>query len=267
MMSLANIPHDPFWRTGAHVRVLVVVVDRMTTRAPAATAAVDDDVVIVPQKNPTVYYCLGGISAMTAACFTHPLDLLKVRLQTSTASSHHLSLLGTVREIAKAEGILGFYRGLSGGLLREGTYSTVRFGVYQYLKDTRMEQRGGDPLPLHENICLSMLGGALGGFAGNPADVVNVRMQADGRLPAAARRNYAHSIDGLRRITQEEGPAVLLRGVQPNIIRAMLLTSGQIASYDVFKSILCHQLHLPDHAGTHFGASMAAGLVATTAVR
>ncbi|KAF0700124.1 Aste57867_9355 [Aphanomyces stellatus] len=212
---------------------------------------------------PPLYYCLGGVSAMTAACFTHPMDLLKVRLQTSREL--HLSLIGTVRAIVQHEGLSGFYRGISGGLMREGTYSTVRFGVYQYLKDAAVVRNDGQPLPLLENIALSMFGGAIGGFCGNPADVVNVRMQADGRLPPAARRNYAHAFDGLARVYRDEGGATLMRGVRPNMIRAMLLTSGQIASYDLFKTFLLTTVHLDDNVATHFLASMAAGLVATTA--
>ncbi|KDO24235.1 hypothetical protein SPRG_09871 [Saprolegnia parasitica CBS 223.65] len=214
-------------------------------------------------EKPPVYYCLGGVSAMTAACFTHPFDLLKVRLQTSKEA--HLSLFGTIKSITKTEGLRGFYRGISGGLMREGSYSTVRFGVYQYLKDAAIERNGGDPIPLWENVALSMFGGAVGGAVGNPADVVNVRMQADGRLPEAQRRNYAHAVDGLVRISRDEGRDALLRGVRPNMMRAMLLTSGQIATYDVFKTFFLETIGLDDNIGTHFASSMAAGLVATTA--
>ncbi|RHY29062.1 hypothetical protein DYB32_005483 [Aphanomyces invadans] len=193
------------------------------------------------------------------------MDLLKVRLQTS--KELHLSLVGTVRSIVQVEGVRGFYRGITGGLMREGTYSTVRFGVYQYLKDVAVGRNNGEPLPLVENVALSMFGGAVGGFCGNPADVVNVRMQADGRLPTSQRRNYAHAVDGLIRVSREEGREALMRGVRPNMIRAMLLTSGQIASYDVFKSFLLNRVGLHDNVTTHFIASMAAGLVATTATR
>jgi len=38
-----------------------------------------------------------------------------------------------------------------------------------------------------------MLSGGIGGLCGNPADVVNIRMQADGRLPLAERRNYKNA--------------------------------------------------------------------------
>ncbi|OQR91631.1 mitochondrial 2-oxoglutarate/malate carrier protein [Achlya hypogyna] len=236
-----------------------------TTVAPTmgTVATLTPTAATTTTKKPPVYYCLGGISAMTAACFTHPFDLLKVRLQ--TAKEMHHTLFGTIRSIVTQEGLGGFYRGISGGLMREGSYSTVRFGVYQYLKDAAIERNGGDPIPLWENVVLSMFGGAIGGAVGNPADVVNVRMQADGRLPPAERRNYAHAVDGLVRISKEEGREALLRGVRPNMMRAMLLTSGQIATYDVFKAFFLDTLGCRDNVATHFGASMAAGLVATTA--
>uniref|UniRef100_A0AAV1V2G1 Mitochondrial dicarboxylate transporter n=1 Tax=Peronospora matthiolae TaxID=2874970 RepID=A0AAV1V2G1_9STRA len=66
---------------------------------------------------------------------------------------------------------------------------------------------------------------------------------------------------------KEEGLAALLRGVRPNMIRAMLLTTGQIAAYDLTKStLLTNQVVLmQDDLQTHVVASVVAGLVATTA--
>lgn len=89
-------------------------------------------------------------------------------------------------------------------------------------------------------------------------------MQHDAALPASQQRNYKHAIDGLLRITQEEGWRALFRGVWPNSFRAVLMTASQLASYDAFKSLLTHKAHLPDDLQTHFLASVAAGFVATT---
>jgi hypothetical protein len=52
-----------------------------------------------------------------------------------------------------------------------------------------------------------MTAGALGAFVGSPADLVLVRMQADGKLPPSQRRNYKHAFEGLARIIREEGIA------------------------------------------------------------
>lgn len=107
--------------------------------------------------------------------------------------------------------------------------------------------------------------GFLGGLAGNPADVLNVRMQHDAALPAAQRRNYANAIDGLVRMTREEGFRSLFRGVWPNSLRAVLMTASQLASYDFLKTILTKRAALrEDHPLTHFFSSVGAGFVATT---
>lgn len=106
-------------------------------------------------------------------------------------------------------------------------------------------------------VC-SSIAGALGGACGNPGDVVNVRMQNDGQLPAAQRRNYRNALDGVIRISREEGLAALMRGVGPNVNRAILMTGSQLVSYDVFKDLLLNKFSLSDGMGVHFGSSLLA---------
>lgn len=144
------------------------------------------------------------------------------------------------------------------------TYSTTRFGVYEALKE-RLTHGETQPSVL-ALIGISSASGFLGGIAGNPADVLNVRMQHDAALPAAERRNYKNAIDGLIRMSREEGWRSLWRGVWPNSARALLMTSSQLASYDSFKRSLlaAPSLHLKDDLTTHFTASLMAGFVATT---
>lgn len=150
---------------------------------------------------------------------------------------------------------------LSASLLRQITYSTTRFGVYEELKSL-----SSTPNPsLPSLILMASTSGFLGGLAGNPADVLNVRMQHDAALPAAQRRNYANAIDGLVRMTREEGVRSLFRGVWPNSLRAVLMTASQLASYDFLKTILTKRASLKeDHPLTHFLSSVGAGFVATT---
>lgn len=113
-------------------------------------------------------------------------------------------------------------------------------------------------------ILMSSTAGALGGIAGNPGDILNVRMQSDLSKPLDQRRNYKHAIDGLIRMTREEGLASIFRGVGPNSARALLMTSSQLASYDGFKNICLTTLGMKDNLGTHILASLLAGFVATS---
>ncbi|KAF2141362.1 uncharacterized protein K452DRAFT_272166 [Aplosporella prunicola CBS 121167] len=215
------------------------------------------------QNGPIHYpFWFGGSASCFAACVTHPLDLVKVRLQTQ----HHgnrLNMMQMFVHVAKHDGITGLYRGLSASLLRQITYSTTRFGVYEKLK-TSLTTDNSAP-GMGTLVALSSASGFLGGLVGNPADVLNVRMQHDASLPPAQRRNYKNAVDGLIRMSRAEGLGSLFRGVWPNSTRAVLMTASQLASYDGFKRALLTHTSLEDGLTVHFSASFLAGFVATTA--
>ena len=150
----------------------------------------------------------------------------------------------------------GAYAGLSASILRQMTYSVTRFGVYDELKK-RLQARhpAGAPLPVWEMAAAASVAGGLGGLAGNPADVVLVRMTADAGKPVEQRLGYKHwcvscffcascsfvwcrsdvlrnarSFDGVFRIIREEGASALFRGVGPNCARAVLMNASQLAT-------------------------------------
>ena len=107
----------------------------------------------------------------------------------------------------QSDGVGGLYAGLSASLLRQLTYSTTRFGMYESVKAALPHQEG--PLPFYKKVlfwlletsvdfanvsllqvALASLSGACGGFVGTPGDMINVRMQNDVKLPPEQRRNY-----------------------------------------------------------------------------
>ncbi|KAI9368452.1 mitochondrial carrier domain-containing protein [Aspergillus egyptiacus] len=215
----------------------------------------------VPVKKVHYPFWFGGSASCFAAAVTHPLDLVKVRLQTRGPGAP-TSMVGTFAHILKNNGVFGLYNGLSAALLRQLTYSTTRFGIYEELK-SRFTSPSSPPgfLTLLGMACTS---GIIGGVAGNPADVLNVRMQSDAALPPAQRRNYRHAFHGLVQMTRTEGVPSLFRGVVPNSTRAVLMTSSQLVSYDIFKRMCLEKLGMSDSLITHFTASLMAGFVATT---
>ena len=182
-----------------------------------------------------------------------------MRLQTQLNKTGD-SIFTVVSNIIRQEGILSLYNGLSASLLRQGTYSTVRFGVYEQLKS----RYGTKESPIYEKMLFATISGGLGGIAGNPADLVNVRMQNDGKLPIEQRRNYKHAIDGLVHVVKDDGVAGLFRGLGPNIQRSILMTVAQLASYDTFKYQLLRTPYFKDGPTTHFTASVLAGFVSDT---
>ncbi|KAI0436682.1 mitochondrial carrier domain-containing protein [Xylaria telfairii] len=206
-------------------------------------------------------FWFGGSASSMAACVTHPLDLVKVRLQLRSGDAPK-NMSGTFVHIVRNSGPRGLYDGLTASLLRQMTYSTVRFGVYEDLK-RRFTPEGQKPgLPLL--IGLSAFSGILGGISGNAADVVNVRMQQEAVVSASHKRHYRNGLDGMLKMARTEGLSSWFRGVWPNSTRAALMNASQLASYDTFKVMLMSYTPLGDTTTTHFASSLLAGFVATT---
>lgn len=74
-------------------------------------------------KVKTYPFWLGGAAASIAVCFTHPLDLMKLRMQNSPTKTTTLHLL---RDTIKTQGVSGLYVGVSASILRQMTYSLTR---------------------------------------------------------------------------------------------------------------------------------------------
>jgi len=201
----------------------------------------------------------GGIAAAISASCTHPLDLLKVHLQTQQGRSIGLIQMGI--KVVKSDGILGLYNGISASVLRQLTYSTARFAIYETAK--KKLNKNNHTSPFYEKVTLAAVSGMLGGFVGTPADLVNVRMQNDMKLPKDQRRNYKNALDGLYRIVRDEGPIKCFNGATMASSRGVLVTVGQLACYDQVKGILLNTGYFSDNINCHITASGLAGMVTT----
>lgn len=100
-----------------------------------------------------------------------------------TQQEGKLSAVQLAGKVIRTQGVLALYNGISASLLRQLTYSTTRFGIYEVGK-----QAIGKDANFWSTILLAGSAGAAGGFIGTPADMVNVRMQNDVKLPAESRR-------------------------------------------------------------------------------
>lgn len=173
-------------------------------------------------------------------------------------------MLKTLSSFAARDGITPLWTGLSASILRQSTYSTARFGLYTVLSQHLKERNGGRPLSSWATIGAAALSGAFAGVIGNPAEVILVRMCADGAKPMAERKNYPDAARGLVQIAREEGIGTFGRGLAATVVRSVLMNVGQIAPYTAAKSLLLAQTSLQDDVKTHMLSSLIAGTVATT---
>lgn len=209
-------------------------------------------------------FWLGGAAGSLSACFTHPLDQTKYRMQTM---ADRQSMFRTMVYFAQRDGFFSLWSGISASILRQCTYTTVRFGLYNYMAQAARERSGKQKLSSATEIMLAGGAGGLAGMIGNPTEVALVRMCADGAKAPAQQFGYRNCFDAIWRIGKEEGLQTFARGLAPNIIRSVIMNVGQIATYSAAKHELLNNpaLRFSDGLPTHFLASFIAGTVATTA--
>lgn len=98
----------------------------------------------------------------------------------------------------------------------------------------------------------------------SPADLVKVRMQADGRMASKGLQpRYSGPFDAFKNIIQTEGIGGLWKGVFPNVQRAFLVNMGELACYDHAKRFVIQNQIAGDNIFAHTLASIMSGLSAT----
>jgi len=205
---------------------------------------------------------LAGTSNACAGLCTNPVDVVKVHMQMQGEGAKLTSpvqgFLGVGREICKRHGGAGLLRGVQASVLRELSYSGIRMGLYEPVKQA-LGAKDPKTTPLWLKITAGALTGAGGSLIANPLDLVKVRMQAP---PKEGLPNYSSAPAAMVAIAKEGGLVGLYRGAGPTVKRAALLTGSQVPSYDHAKHYLLNHGLMAEGHRCHFVCSMFAGFVA-----
>ena len=101
-------------------------------------------------ENSYVHLSAAAIAGITTGTVTNPIWVVKTRLQLtanhakvmqSTSRKSFVSSLGMIKQIAREEGIRGFYKGLSASYLGV-TEGTIQWVLYEKLKRLNTESQG-----------------------------------------------------------------------------------------------------------------------------
>eukprot|EP00535_Pseudo-nitzschia_heimii_P001103 CAMPEP_0197173534 /NCGR_PEP_ID=MMETSP1423-20130617/426_1 /TAXON_ID=476441 /ORGANISM="Pseudo-nitzschia heimii, Strain UNC1101" /LENGTH=284 /DNA_ID=CAMNT_0042622361 /DNA_START=126 /DNA_END=980 /DNA_ORIENTATION=- len=164
---------------------------------------------------------LGGSAAVFAVNFTHPIELVKSRVQVN-----NMGAFQTIADTMKNEGFAAFWKGLPWAYCREGSYTAIRLGAYAPVRDAI--GAGNPDSPAYMKFFAGALTGAIGSIAGNPFDVLKTLSQT----------NKGESVPLSTLVGQmyrNQGVAGFYRGVNVNVMRAIVLNATKMGVYDVAK--------------------------------
>lgn len=172
---------------------------------------------------------IAAMSGMGAATICHPLDVIRVQLQTGSEFKGPLDCAASIVKSEKGVGAL--YAGIGAAYLRQWLYGSCRIGIYAFLLERAQNAnlaQGLDKnaIPFVTKLLMGCISGGIGSFVGTPAELALVRMSNDSKLPVAQRRNYHGVVDCIQRIAKEEGMSALWTGAQVTVLRAMVLSAA-----------------------------------------
>ncbi|KAF7825579.1 mitochondrial uncoupling protein 1 [Senna tora] len=213
------------------------------------------------------------VSSAFAACFaeicTIPLDTAKVRLQIQKqvvagdlTLPKYRGLLGTVGTIAREEGLSALWKGIVPGLHRQCLYGGLRIGLYEPVKNMYVGKDFVGDVPISKKILAGLTTGAVAIAIANPTDLVKVRLQAEGKLPAGVPRRYSGSLNAYSTIVRQEGVGALWTGIGPNVARNAIINAAELASYDQVKQTILKIPGFTDNVVTHLLSGLGAGFFA-----
>ena len=149
----------------------------------------------------------------------------------------------------------GRRRRIRGALLTPRPAVPQRLGLYAPLKEGFQAPDGS--ISLTGKLAAGCTAGAAAAAVSNPLELAKVRLQAVGA-------GNVGFVTVIRETARSEGVPALWKGTTPAMARAACLTASQCASYDEAKRAWKAMTGMGESFGTHLGASMISGLVATT---
>ena len=171
----------------------------------------------------------GGFGGVCEALVGHPLDLVKVRLQTSTHKAASTGILPMMTSIVRQQGPLGLYRGVSAPLYTIAPAVAVDFWAYNMAKELvvgQQEQQQQQELSMNQVLCAAVLSAVPSLVITTPSDRIKCLLQTD-----ASFRGFH---DCLYQVVSKGGIQSLYRGTVANICRDV---PGHVAWFGTYEYI------------------------------
>ena len=159
---LTFVPSSAIWwgSYGAYTNMMFNMYSRSALQEGGSNSSNGDGIAgSIPSSEETIVQTIGGTCAGgTSAFLTNPIDVVKTRLQVgklatdSSSSSFDVSsskvastssssstmakptIMSTVKELIKEEGMYGFYRGVVPRMMSTALWGTAMVTAYEFLK-------------------------------------------------------------------------------------------------------------------------------------
>ena len=176
----------------------------------------------------------GAFAGAAATTLTYPLDLLRTRFAAQGPDKVYLSVLGSIKDIARDEGARGFFQGLRAGIVQIVPYMGLFFSTYETLRPALATLS----LPFGSgDATAGVLASVMAKTGVFPLDLIRKRLQvqgpkrelfAGGRVPLHGRGVW----DTGKRIVGREGWRGLYSGLGVGLVKAAPASAVTMWTYE-----------------------------------
>lgn len=180
----------------------------------------------------------GGVGGVCVVLVGHPLDLIKVRMQTGSSGSS--SVFGMISSIFRKEGIPGLYRGVSAPLVAVSPLYAVNFWGYDMGKrgvvwwEESIKKRPHDGNFTIPQICVA------GGLSSLPTTMLmapteRIKCLLQIQKSEGNKAKYSGMLDCAKQVLKEGGIRSLYRGTFATLLRDCPGSIAWFGTYEIAK--------------------------------
>ncbi|KNE56521.1 hypothetical protein AMAG_02323 [Allomyces macrogynus ATCC 38327] len=187
-----------------------------------------------PQTSALKSFLSGGFGGICLVAAGHPLDLIKVRLQTS---NQYKGMVDCARQTMAKEGVRGLYRGMATPLIGVTPTFSVCFWGYDLGKKIARSVGGNGP---NDQLSLTQIGFA-GAFSAIPTTLLMTpmeRIKCVLQVQTAGNMKYKGPVDAAKGIIAESGVKGLFTGTTATLMRDGIGSVGYFVAYEGIKRAL-----------------------------
>uniref|UniRef100_A0A915E2R2 Uncharacterized protein n=2 Tax=Ditylenchus dipsaci TaxID=166011 RepID=A0A915E2R2_9BILA len=181
-------------------------------------------------KSPIENFIAGGVGGALKITISHPLDTIKVRLQTMPIATD--GFYSYLRKMIASEGFLALYKGISVPLIAGVPFSASYFGGCAFGRWLLQEEQSTGSF-----VSNFFIGGISGGFTSliaAPLDRVKALLQVQSNVVKPRYRGPFHAS---RKLFREGGVPNLYQGFSVTLLRGFLAGASYFSVYALLKKI------------------------------
>uniref|UniRef100_A0A182P9N1 Mitoferrin n=1 Tax=Anopheles epiroticus TaxID=199890 RepID=A0A182P9N1_9DIPT len=182
----------------------------------------------LPTSSVPAIMTAGAIAGVMEHCVMYPLDSVKTRMQSLTHMKAHDTIMSTLRDMIRNEGLMRPFRGVLAVVAGAGPAHALYFGAYECSKEMIATVSDRD----HLNYMLSATAATLVHDAvSNPADVVKQRLQ----MYNSPYRSIMHCAT---QVYRTEGLRAFYRSYSTQLVMNIPYSAIQFPTYEFFQKLL-----------------------------